>query len=211
MWVKTNGIPFWGRCTTHFRTYFSGDWDVHWGYGLLTHGHVTTSSVRPSKKRHTQNHVAASSVRPSRKRHTQNHVAASSVRPSRKRHTQNHVSVESTFRGDHPARLCDPSSAIDMPPTNSAFLPNKIQEFPFWLDLGKQREARFWRNEGTPMSLPRPESALKDAQTVGPSRSGSTRRAARSPTSIVSLRVCSGCADVRIGTGGLSRDSLGSW
>ena len=20
-----------GRCTTHFRTYFSGDWDVHWG------------------------------------------------------------------------------------------------------------------------------------------------------------------------------------
>ena len=23
-----------GRCTTHFRTYFSGDWDVHWGYGL---------------------------------------------------------------------------------------------------------------------------------------------------------------------------------
>ena len=27
-----------GRCTTHFRLYFSGDWDVHWGYGLLTHG-----------------------------------------------------------------------------------------------------------------------------------------------------------------------------
>ena len=20
---------------------FSGDWDVHWGYGLLTHGHTT--------------------------------------------------------------------------------------------------------------------------------------------------------------------------
>ena len=20
--------------------YFSGDWDVHWGYGLLTHGHI---------------------------------------------------------------------------------------------------------------------------------------------------------------------------
>ena len=37
LWVKTNGIPFWGRCTTHFRTYFTGDWDVHWGYGLLTH------------------------------------------------------------------------------------------------------------------------------------------------------------------------------
>ena len=27
-------IPFWGRCTTHFRTYFGGDWDVHWGYDL---------------------------------------------------------------------------------------------------------------------------------------------------------------------------------
>ena len=27
-------VPFWGRCTTHFRTNFSGDWDVHWGYNL---------------------------------------------------------------------------------------------------------------------------------------------------------------------------------
>ena len=34
LWVKTNGIPFWDRCTTHCRTYFSGDWDVHWGYDL---------------------------------------------------------------------------------------------------------------------------------------------------------------------------------
>ena len=35
LWVKTNRtVPFWGRCTTHFRTYFSGDWDVHWGYDL---------------------------------------------------------------------------------------------------------------------------------------------------------------------------------
>ena len=27
------GIPFWlvGEFTTHFRTYYSGDWDVHWG------------------------------------------------------------------------------------------------------------------------------------------------------------------------------------
>ena len=35
--VKTSGIPFWGiggEFTTHFRTYFSGDWDVHWGYDL---------------------------------------------------------------------------------------------------------------------------------------------------------------------------------
>ena len=36
LWVKTNGIPFWGRCTTHFRTYFSGwiESDVHWEYDL---------------------------------------------------------------------------------------------------------------------------------------------------------------------------------
>ena len=40
--VKTNGIPFWlvGKFTTHFRTYFTGDWDVHRGYGLLTHGQI---------------------------------------------------------------------------------------------------------------------------------------------------------------------------
>ena len=24
--------------------YFSGDWDVHWGYGILTHGHMTDSA-----------------------------------------------------------------------------------------------------------------------------------------------------------------------
>ena len=29
-----------GEFTTHFRTYFSGDWDVHWGYGILTHGQL---------------------------------------------------------------------------------------------------------------------------------------------------------------------------
>ena len=31
LWGKTNGIPFWGKCTTQFSLYFSGDWDVHWG------------------------------------------------------------------------------------------------------------------------------------------------------------------------------------
>ena len=30
LWVKTGSIL----------VYFSGDWDVHWGYGLLTHGHI---------------------------------------------------------------------------------------------------------------------------------------------------------------------------
>ena len=32
-------VPFSGRCSTHF-SLFSGDWDVHWGYGLLTHAHL---------------------------------------------------------------------------------------------------------------------------------------------------------------------------
>ena len=34
-------VPFWVRCTTHVRTYVSGDWDVHWGYGVLTHSHMS--------------------------------------------------------------------------------------------------------------------------------------------------------------------------
>ena len=29
--------------------YFSGDWDVHWGYGLLTHGQISLS-VKPTTK-----------------------------------------------------------------------------------------------------------------------------------------------------------------
>ena len=33
-------VPFWGRCTTHFQFIFCGDWSVHWGYGVLTHGHL---------------------------------------------------------------------------------------------------------------------------------------------------------------------------
>ena len=41
--VKAHGIPFWlvGECTTRYRLYFSGDWDVHWGYGILTHGQIS--------------------------------------------------------------------------------------------------------------------------------------------------------------------------
>ena len=37
-----------GSCTTHSRTYFSGDWDVRWGYGLLAHGHIFKYSARLS-------------------------------------------------------------------------------------------------------------------------------------------------------------------
>ena len=46
--VKTNGIPFWGGCTTHFRAYFSWDWDVH--YGFLTPGHVTRGPTHQSNE-----------------------------------------------------------------------------------------------------------------------------------------------------------------
>ena len=34
-----------GEFTTHFGLYFSGDWDVHWGYGLLTHGHLPQADL----------------------------------------------------------------------------------------------------------------------------------------------------------------------
>ena len=41
LWVKIDGIPFYFEVgTTHFRTEFSGDWDVHWGYGILTHSYI---------------------------------------------------------------------------------------------------------------------------------------------------------------------------
>ena len=34
------GAPFWvGEFTTDSRD-FSGDLEVHWGYGILTHGHM---------------------------------------------------------------------------------------------------------------------------------------------------------------------------
>ena len=29
-----------GEFTAHFRTVFGGDWDAHWGYGVLTHGDI---------------------------------------------------------------------------------------------------------------------------------------------------------------------------
>ena len=38
------GIPFWGS-TTHFRTYFSGDWEIHWGCGILTHGQMRVEPI----------------------------------------------------------------------------------------------------------------------------------------------------------------------
>ena len=34
--------------------YFSGDWDVHWGYGILTHGHMFASVSGQSFCAHTQ-------------------------------------------------------------------------------------------------------------------------------------------------------------
>ena len=40
LWLSKPMVPLWGRRTTHFRTYFSGDWDAHWGYGSLIHGHT---------------------------------------------------------------------------------------------------------------------------------------------------------------------------
>ena len=41
------GIPVLGigEFTTHFRAYFSGDWDVHWGYGVWSHGHIVQVAI----------------------------------------------------------------------------------------------------------------------------------------------------------------------
>ena len=39
-------VAFWGRCTTHFGLYFSGDWDVHYGYRVLTHGQMERSQLQ---------------------------------------------------------------------------------------------------------------------------------------------------------------------
>ena len=39
---QNHGHPFGvGEFTSHSRLYFSGGWDVHWGYGVLTHGQMT--------------------------------------------------------------------------------------------------------------------------------------------------------------------------
>ena len=46
LWVKTDGIPFWGfRCTTHFRTYFSGWIGMFTGGTIwtLTHGQYVSA------------------------------------------------------------------------------------------------------------------------------------------------------------------------
>ena len=40
--VKTNGIAFWLVGAKLVLVYSSGDWDVHWGYGILTQGHMFT-------------------------------------------------------------------------------------------------------------------------------------------------------------------------
>ena len=44
MRVKTNGVLFWDSILV----YFSGDWDVHWGYGIWTHGQIARNSIADS-------------------------------------------------------------------------------------------------------------------------------------------------------------------
>ena len=39
LWVKTNGTIF-GVGAPPILVHLSVDWDVHWGYGILTHGHL---------------------------------------------------------------------------------------------------------------------------------------------------------------------------
>ena len=39
-WHHSGGFSVHHPFLIIFRTYFSGDWDVHRGYGVLTHSHV---------------------------------------------------------------------------------------------------------------------------------------------------------------------------
>ena len=58
--VKPVLVPFWGfRCATQFSRYFSGDWGVHWMYGILTHGHIWDMHSVNSAVAHPQPHVQA--------------------------------------------------------------------------------------------------------------------------------------------------------
>ena len=36
----------WGIGALPILVYFSGDWDVHWEYGALTHGHIHSNRVK---------------------------------------------------------------------------------------------------------------------------------------------------------------------
>ena len=45
LWVKTNGTIF-GVGAPPILVYFSGDWDVQWGHGTLTHSHVAIPGSR---------------------------------------------------------------------------------------------------------------------------------------------------------------------
>ena len=47
LWVKTIGTSF-GVAAPPILVYFSGDWDVHWGYRILTHGQI---GLHPSQLR----------------------------------------------------------------------------------------------------------------------------------------------------------------
>ena len=48
---RSKSRSFWGRCTTHFGTYFSGDWDVHWDpIGFDNHSHVDVDADPPRRR-----------------------------------------------------------------------------------------------------------------------------------------------------------------
>ena len=40
LWVKTVLGSHFGLGAPPILVHFSGDWEVHWGYGILTHGHI---------------------------------------------------------------------------------------------------------------------------------------------------------------------------
>ena len=44
-WVKTVLDPIFGVGAPPVLVHFHGDWDVHWGYGILTHGHFLVEAL----------------------------------------------------------------------------------------------------------------------------------------------------------------------
>ena len=79
LWVKTNGIPFWGRCTS-LLVYFGGDWDVHWGHDFCCDPWLNMSvDGRAHMGRPFQSRVLMRVPRETRLGQRRNHIRTSSL------------------------------------------------------------------------------------------------------------------------------------
>ena len=44
-WYNFGAVPFWGSAPPILEPMLVGHWDVHWGYGVLTHGHINVKQT----------------------------------------------------------------------------------------------------------------------------------------------------------------------